>query len=221
MMRARAKLVRYNKYPAVHRFKEWVQVSSTMQAQPNNGTPGILTFSVNQMTNWASMQHLFDLYKIVGVKVKIIPTWNVNQLSQPQWTSGTSTYGTITTIPNLYIAPNRNPYVAQPTGVNDILNDDGVKIIRLTKPVSLYIKNPKPDVKIYDQSGSTIASIPEQFNSSSSALQPWLSTGGNDAFVDQSNVKHYGFRWWLEQSNGGVCDVQVFYKFYVAFKEQD
>lgn len=160
------------------------------------------------LVNIVNLRGLFDLYKITGFKVTFIPTHNVSDFSA----------GGGSGIPMLYVAPNRDPYVPAPTTVGDILNDDGVKIVRFTKPFSYYIKNPKPD--ILDKNGN---SLPWQLNSTFSMLQPWLTTGGNLQTVDQSTVKHYGLRWFVDNvyNTAQPFTFKTHIKLYVSCKEQD
>lgn len=192
---------------SVYRFKEWYDGGVTsLGAASSQGY--VLSTQLASLNNIGNFVGLYDLYKITGMKVTFVPTHNVSDFSQ----------GAGTALPMLYVAPNRDPYVPAPVGIADILNDDGVKIIRFTRPVSFYIKNPKAD--IFDKDGN---SLPFQFNSTSKALQPWLTTGGNQQTVNQSALKHYGFRYFVD-NNGNLAQPvawQIFVKLYVSFKEQD
>lgn len=197
---------------SVHRFKECVQISSISASGTSTGA-GVMPFQINNLTNWPALQSLFDLYKLTGVKVKIIPRFNV---SSPDQVGISGSQGG--QLPLLYIAPNHDPYIPAPGSVGDILNDDGVKVIRMTKPVMLYLKNPKPDIRT-PGSGDV---VPFQFNSSSKKFQPWLCTGGNTSSVDQSTVKHYGYRWYIDNTGGPQNVVfDCFATYYFTMKEQD
>lgn len=95
------------------------------------------------------------------------------------------------------------------------MNDDYCRIIRLTRPVSMYLKYPKP--VFLDKDGNVQNS--SLFNDN---IQPWLSTGGNGQSIDQSAVPHYGFKYFLDNANfAGNATVRVFVKLYVKLKEQD
>lgn len=191
----------------VHRFKEWYDGGTiTIGAGSTQGYT--LTTQAASLGNWGSYRGLFDLYKITGMKLTLVPTHNSSDFSA----------GNGSGIPMLYIAPNRDPYVPSPVSVSDILNDDGVKIIRFTKPVSFYLKNPKVDLQ--DASGS---SVPLQFNSSSKAMQPWLTTGGNSQTIAQDTLKHYGFRYFVDNVINTAQPFQwaIYVKLYFSMKEQD
>lgn len=191
----------------VHRFKEWYDGGTiTLAAGTTQGYT--LTTQAASLGNWGSYRGLFDLYKITGMKLTLVPTHNSSDYSA----------GVGSGIPMLYIAPNRDPFTPAPLSVPDILNDDGVKIIRFTKPVSFYLKNPKADIQ--DASGS---SVPMQFNASSKALQPWLTTGGNNQTIAQDTLKHYGFRYFVDNVINTAQPFQwaVYVKLYFSMKEQD
>lgn len=198
----------------VYRFSEKLQLPDISIAATGN-TAGLLGFSWSSLTNISAFQNMFDLYKLTGVKLTMIPEWSVNQVDS------TGTSGGQSTLPMLYIAQNRDGLVPAPTGIADVLNDDGSKIVRLTKPVSFYIKNPKVVIPTYDTQFNPTGYSPWQFNSSSSGLQPWLTTGGNAQKVDQSSLVHYGFRYLIANSNQGGMTLKVFAKYYFMCKEQD
>lgn len=194
----------------VHRFKETaLWGAGPLAATANATSAGIITFKLGDLNNILSFKSLFDLFKITGVRVKILPRWSSGDvLASSTFAAG---------FPLLYIAENRDPYVPAPISVGDILNDDGCKIIRLNKPVNLYLKNPKAEIK--DAEG---VSLPFQFNSSSTRLQPWLTTGGSLQSLDQSGVEHFGYRYWLDNSQcTSLINVDVYITYYFSMKEQD
>lgn len=205
-LRFRRKL-RQGGAPLVHRFAEWFDGGDVTVAALSTGA-GIQCPQLASLLNVTNLRGLFDLYKITGMKVTFIPIHNVSDFST----------GTGSGIPMLYVAPNRDPYVPAPSTVGDILNDDGVKIIRFTKPVSFYLKNPKPDIR--DSVGNN---LPFQLNSTLSALQPWLTTGGNSQLIDQSTVKYYGLRWFVDNvyNSAQPFTFKTHIKLYVSCKEQD
>lgn len=192
----------------VHWFKETCQISSLSANAGTFGT-GIITYKFNDLNNSGPYKSLFDMYKLTGVKIKIVPKFNS---SDPTTVANANTQAG--TLPMLYIAENRDPYVPAPASVADILNDDGVKIIRLTRPINLYLKSPK--VQLLTDGG---AQIPLQFNV---GTQPWLTSGGNAQTVDQSNLEHFGHRWVLENGVGHFDVVlDVYATYYFCMKEQD
>lgn len=207
-MRQRKVLTRARNAPSVYRFKEMVQIGSLTAGAATDGT-GRIAFKISDVTNWPHFKTLFDLYKITAVGVKLIPKWNVSDASIANASAAAGN------LPMLYIAANRDPYVPAPVNAADVLNDDSCKIIRLTRPVNLFLKSPKPDIT------NGAGSIPLQFGVGSK-FQPWLCTGGNLQTVDQENVYHYGFRWYISNGNGQLeCNVDVYLTYYFSMKEQD
>lgn len=193
----------------VHTFKESCELVSWSAAASSN-TYAVQTFQASNLLNWGAFRGMFDMYKITGVKLTIVPNYNVASVQE----SETGLSGLLNPLPLLYIAPNRSPWSVAPTSIQDVLNDDGCRIIRLDKKVSLYLKSPSP--QILDAVGN---GVPLQFNNNT---RPWLTTGGNSQLVDQSNVQYYGFRYALQnQFNTNGLGVQVFATYYFKCKEQD
>lgn len=201
---------RRKRVSTVKSFKECYPYDSTISAPATTLQGGILNFKFSSLTNVASLTALYDLYKITGVKVKIIPRYTQADLLQNNSIPSGA-------LPILHIAPNRNPYVPAPTSLADVLNDDGVKSILLNKPITLWLKSPKPDITT---GGETPSPVPMQFGVASK-FQPWLTTGGNGQLQNQSGVPHYGFRWALDNQASVPCEAQVFITLYFKMKEQD
>lgn len=193
---------------SVHAFTEKVQLAS-IGCPANSTVTGIQTYKLNDLTNYPAFANLFDLYKLKGVKLTMIPKWNSSDVGN----GVPNAAGQGGSLPMLYIAPNRDPYVPAPTTVNDLLNDDGSKIVRLERPVSFYLKSPKPELLTGDQ-----IAIPLQMNAGKDF---WLTTGGNAQFIDQSSVKHYGHRWVIQSQAPLETVVDVYVKYYFIMKEQD
>lgn len=195
----------------VHWFKELYQ-STSLVGSASATTGGIINFSLNELQNAGSFKAMFDLYKITGVKVKIVPRFNVSEVQT------LNINNQLGNLPMLYVAPNRDPYVPVPTSIGDILNDDGCRVIRLTKPVNLYLKAPK--AKITTSGSEAAQDIPLQFNVGSK-WQPWLTTGGNSQTIDQSGLLHYGFRYMINNQTAADCVLDTYCTLYFACKEQD
>lgn len=170
---------------------------------------GVQTYKLNDLFNAAQFKNLFDLYKITGVKLTIIPRYDNASVSEAM--GGIA--GSVNSLPMLYVAPNRSAWSTAPTSVQDILNDDGVKIMPLNRKYSFWLSAPSP--RILDGAGT---GVPIQFNNN---IKPWLTTGGNGQDVDQSGVNYYSHRYAI--SNLGTAGVfaDVYATYYMVFKEQD
>lgn len=190
----------------IHRFKETCQLTAWSCAAASNQF-GVQSYKLNDLFNAGQFKNLFDLYKITGVKLRIVPRFN--QASVAESTVGPN----LNELPMLYLAPNRSAWSTAPTSVADILNDDGCKIYRLDKPVTVFLSAPAP--RILDGAG---VGVPIQFNN---ITRPWLTTGGNGQDADQSGVNYYSHRWGISNQNTNGVYVDVYATYYMVFKEQD
>lgn len=206
------------KAPKVHHFKETVIHSQALVCAAGAAGFGTLYFQIGNLFNWPNLKQLFDLYRINQVDIKVIPYSNVSGALDPVNAGGTQ--GNLAT---LMIAPNRSTTVPDPTQFNDVLNDDGAKIVRLDTPCSFSIKYPKPETSVYAPpggGGAVIGDLEMQFKPSAD-FQPWLSTGGNGATVDQSLLAHHGFRWAISNPGAVPINYTVYATYHFSCKEQD
>lgn len=193
---------------SVHYFKEKCPLAD-ISAAANSTNFGTQVYKAADLTNWtAAYQNLFDLYKLLAVKITIFPRFNVSaaEYQNPAGNSGA--------LPLLAIAPNRDPYVPAPTSWADIVNDDGVRIVRLDRPRSFYLSRPKPRIQL----GDANIEMPVQYNV---GVQPWLTTGGNSQVINQSGVTHYGHRWAIWNEGPYNASFHIVAEYSLAFKEQD
>lgn len=207
-----------SKVPKVHRVKEMYNyaknpyLGQSVAAPALSMSKGIITGRLADLSNFASFQGIFDLYKITGMKVKMIPRWNSAEA------------GAIgSRLPTLYIAPNRDPYVTAPLSIDDILNDDMVKVIPLRGPLNFYLRSPKAALLTQPaEEGDPVQLMPLQFNVGNK-YQPWLTTGGvGHQIADQSVFDHFGYRWLLDNTQNSVdITVDTYITLYISFKEQD
>lgn len=196
----------------VHHFQEMVNLQDIV-VPANNTTAGVLSVNLNQLVNANSYKGLFDLYKINGCKFTFLYRANSSDVS-----NGLNT----ASLPVLYTAINRDPFCVIPGSVSDILNDDTSKIHRadgLLGKGGVYVKCPKPDMSVAIEGGN----VPQQWNYGvSKKFQPWLTTGGAANAIDQSNVPHFGIRYFLDNmAAASTQSIQVYVTLYFAMKEQD
>lgn len=191
----------------VHSFMEKTQLASISVPGSSTGT-GVLSYRLNDLVNNSAYKNLFDLYKLKAVKMTLVPLASQSDFGQPGGTTGQ-----LGTLPMLYVAPNRDPYVPAPATIGDILNDDDVKIRRFTKPISFFLRSPKP--ALLDSAG---AAVPIQMNV---GRDFWLTTGGNAQSIDQSGIQHYGHRYVLTNNSPLEIVVQVYVTYYFIMKESD
>lgn len=190
----------------VHKFKETCMLTN-WSAAAGSTQFGVQAYKLRDIFNYTQFQGLFDMFKITSVKLTIIPRFN-------QASVGESTIGpNINELPLLYIAPNRSPWSIAPTSIQDVLNDDGCKVVRLDRKCSFYLSS--PGAQILDGAGT---GVPVQFNNKT---RLWLTTGGNGQSVDQTNVNYFGHRWAISNQNTNGVSVDVYATYYMSFKEQD
>lgn len=192
--------------PGVHRFKETCMLTNWSCAAGSTQF-GVQAYKFRDLFNYSNFTNIFDMYKITGVKLTIIPRFNTASVSE-------STIGpNINELPLLYVAPNRSPWSVAPTSIQDVLNDDGCKVIRLERKINLFLKNPAPQILDAANTG-----VPIQTNG---LHRLWLTTGGNGQLVDQTNVNHFGHRWAISNLGTNGLNVDVYATYYFKMKEQD
>lgn len=190
----------------VHRFKETCMLTN-WSAAAGSTQFGVQGYKFRDLFNYSNFTNIFDMFKITGVKLTIIPRFN--QASVAESTIGPN----INQLPLLYIAPNRSPWSVAPTSIQDVLNDDGCRIIRLERKTNIFLKNPAPQLL-----DAASVGMPIQTNGNT---RLWLTTGGNGQLVDQTNVVHFGHRWAISNLSTNGVDVDVYATYYFKMKEQD
>lgn len=194
-----------------YKFKEVCDLTSkaNVAAGPGLGVGGVFNFQLLDLFNLVPYSNLFDMFKITGVKLKFIFGINSGQVIPGSVANQTG-------LPILTVSHNHDPNIGAPTSLNDILNDDSVKNYRTDRVFNVYIKNPTP--QIVDVSGNV---IPIYQNISKQNF--WLCTNGNGSSIDQTTVKHYGLRWWLDNSFNSTTSVscKVYATYYFSMKERD
>lgn len=191
-----------------HSFKETCELTS-WSASATSTAYGLQTYKLNDILNASQFKSIFDLYKITGVKLTIVPQWS--ETSPLDAMAGIG--GVVNALPMLHVAPNRSPWSIAPVSVSDILNDDGVKSYALKNKVSFYLKSPSP--RLLD--GASVG-VPVQTNINT---RLWLTTGGNGQLVDQSGVEYFGHRFAIENPNSFGVFIKVYATYYFKMKEMD
>lgn len=190
----------------VHRFKETCELTQ-WSAAAGSTQFGVQSYKLNDIFNAGQFKNLFDLYKITGVKLTVIPRYDTASVAEA------SNGPTLNPLPMLYVAPNRSPWSTAPTSVQDILNDDGCRIMTLDKKLTFWLRAPGP--RLVDGAG---VGVPIQFNTN---VKPWLTTGGNGQDADQSGVQYYGHRYAISNLGSAGIYADVYATYYMTFKEQD
>lgn len=197
--------------PSVARFSE--AYGESLIIPPASVSNGLFTCQFNKLVNYANYSALYDLYRIVGMKVTLLPKWSQADITHVDG-GGTNISGM--NLPIFYIAPNRNPTVSAPSGVADMLNEQGVRYFPLKGKRSFYISYPKGKTTVYSDVSAPIGTSTSVYPN---RIQPWLSTGGSGG-LDQTDIAHNGFRWSMDASTvpNGIT-LQVVTTMYFQLKE--
>lgn len=171
----------------------------------SNGTyqfGGAMQFQLDQSLQFTDFALLYDRYKIKGVKVTIIP------LGQPS-TNATTQGLADTNYATIAIAVD-NDDASLPADWNAVAVKQDCKIRRLSKPISVYIRNPKLAAAVYD-------GVTNAYTSKTG----WLDMGS-------TGVPHYGLKFYVRDcplpayptgGNGANVMFRVVTKFYLAMKD--
>lgn len=164
--------------------------------QGNSG--GQFTTVINKLPQVGQYSGLYNQYKIVSVKVMILPTYTSF--------GGESTSGPGHTAPRLVYAINDTPNTPTPTLESQILTDNGCRIVTLDKKTVIRFK-PVPERT------TSATGVEERAKMSS-----WLSF----AKPGQVDPTHWGVDWFITADNiGGETPIlfDVYYK--VTFQLRD
>lgn len=123
-----------------------------------------IKFSLQDATGSATTYN-FDNYKIVGVQVKAVPSWN-------------QALSTTNPVPRIYISFDSDN--AQTIGITGIRERADCKFYSLYKPISVFCK-PKPVGGVQPNTGNTTTPAMIYRNA------PWLDTAA-------PNIAHFGYR---------------------------
>lgn len=164
--------------------------------QANAG--GQFTTRINKLPQVGQYSGLYNQYKIASVKVMILPTFTDFD--------GTSTTGPGHTAPRLVYAINDTPNTPAPTLENQVLTDNGCRILTLDKKVVIRFK-PVPERT------TSAGGVEERAKSS-----PWLSF----AKAGQVDPTHWGVDYFITADNLGG-DTPIFFDVYykVTFQLRD
>lgn len=164
--------------------------------QANAG--GQFTTAINKLPQVGQYSGLYNQYKILSVKVMVLPTFTSY--------GGESTAGPGHTAPRFVYAINDTPNTPAPTLESQILTDNGCRILTLDKKRVIRFK-PVPE----RTTSTTGVEVRE-------AKSAWLSF----AKAGQVDPTHYGVDWYITADNLGgdtALYFDVYYK--VTFQLRD
>lgn len=153
---------------------------------------GNWAFKLSTIAELVTVAGTFDQYRICAVKLRFIPQQNYSQ--------NTTSSG----LGILYQTSDYNDATV-PASVLELLNRPGVKITRLDKPFTKFIK-PRIADAVWSSSGAGTFSGYQVAKPSQ-----WLN-------ASNLNVEHYGWKWYADNLTAQT-NVTVFCTMYVQFKD--
>lgn len=144
------------------------------------GAANGIEFSLSSLPSYTEFQALFDMYRILKVKVDFLPCFNSGDANEA--TSGGNSFA----IPYMTISPD---YDNADVPVNEYqMNQYGkAKIVRLDKPFSMTVK-PRVATQVYKD-----------------ATTSGYGQGRYGQWIDSSSagVEHYGLKWFINTTGPG------------------
>lgn len=161
--------IKYNKVPS---FVETLTLENPIFSQAG----GVFAVRFNQIPQVLQYATLYRQYRINWFKVTLLPDWNSFDVK--------NTTETINA-PRMVFAIDDTGNAAPPVNEADVLEDNGCKIIQLTKPVSMSCR-PSAAVGMNASTGGNVYT---------NKKMRWLD-------VTRTDITHSGIRYWI--SNGGT-----------------
>lgn len=166
---------------------------AAMQSQTSAGTGFAYSFQLSDLSNYAEFTGLFQEFRIVGIRFKIIPQMNNNP-------AGATTAGT--TAPGSYFVVFDPDDATNPATEDTMLESEGCLIRPFYKPTTLFVK-PMANPAYYDTAITTGYGM---------KYAPWLSTSFG------SGINHYGIKVWLQQSVTNMYNIKIYATYYMQFR---
>lgn len=160
-----------------------------------------MTFSAANIQNFTDMSNLFDEYRINAIKVTFRPRYDsIIGGTTPATTAIAQAYAHVLVDPASTLLPTG---VYNASGMNTLLENQGVKTYTLNKPFSVYFK---PKVQDSLQGGGTATRVI------------------NPGFIktNETGVDHRGFHMYIQQNAFATDNTQIkldmYYTFYLTLR---
>jgi len=172
----------------------------TWQAANINTAAGALTnsafgFKLSDLTNSSEFTTLFDSYRIVGVKMKMVPAFNVDTARDSIAAVGN------TQIPNVHTVLDYDDNTAL-SAVTDYMQYDTYRMTRGFKTISRFVR-PKLQAAA-NVGGATTLALQE-------SGKRWID-------CQQNGVLYFGIKTGVESSGTAGLIYQVYFTYYLQFK---
>lgn len=173
----------------VHSFSRSQEIG-LIQTTSGIATLGKYTFNMGNMTNYSEFTNLFQRFRIVAIKLSIVPVWTENNLVP----------GTSFSMPNVHSVVDYDDSTT-PGDLNELLQYSNYKRTRGHMVHSRYFK-PAIQMAAYETTLAT-AYVPK--------WKQWLST-------DDFATPHYGLKYYID-AIGAVVSFRVYAKYYFQCKD--
>lgn len=157
---------------------------------PDQFTAGKFQFQMNYLdfTTLNAQSALQQMYKILKVTAIVVPKWNSQDSNVGELTAAASR--PVVEAPRITYAINDSTNdLLPPTNELDVLQDNGAKIRKLTKPLKIKFR-PRAALDAVNPTNPT-HNVAYQFN-----MQPWIGFDGDGVLIP-----HVGVDWVVSQGN--------------------
>lgn len=195
------------KFHAAKHFTEVIQLGQLVSPASGSAANGYnLPVQASSLTNFVQLADVFKQYCITGIKLMYLPAYNTYPL-----VAGTAM------IPKIFYAEDKASF-SPPLIVNQMLQEDNLKIFDSSKKWTHYIKNPRPWIDVHD--GLTNNNTPIV---PAARFIQWLTTddlAGDDTRGSIVNHLHSSILVEPNNSNVAVTTGTVWARVYYAMKDQ-
>lgn len=152
---------------------------------------GSASFKLNSLAELITLAGTFEQYRICGARIFINPQQN------------SSAVGTTTGLGNIYMFTDYNDVTAP--SFQECMQRQYVKIKRMDRPFSYYIKSPRVNDALWNNSTSAFSGY------QIAPKNQWVNTAS-------ANVEHYGWKWYADNMSANFY-ATVYVTLYVQFKD--
>lgn len=197
--KGKKKFIRKGKMNVRSNYDGSLMIKRTVKAYDSDitGEQGFaFQFNLSSLPNVAEFSNLFDRYKIMGVKLRVMFLQNSQDV-------GTSTTLSIPIIHYVYDCDD----ASSPTSESEMLQKNFLKTRRLDKPFNYYLK-PKATSEVFASPSSTGYAV-------SKAM--WID-------MNSPNIPHFGLKAWISNgqatpSSTVIGRFRIYATYYIALRD--
>lgn len=111
--------------------------------------------SMNSIPQFSSYKGLYNEFKILKVKFQYIPDFSSYEKNQALYNLGTG--GPIDSAPTMAYVVQRDGTAPPPSSELDVITQNGSRIVQFTKPITITVTKPQPELYLSTTGGGTAA----------------------------------------------------------------